>query len=105
MIAASVELTSSQDDEHRLPVVLLRGVEVVVRGQRQHRCHCADRRMSLFQSWEKKNRSGPIAPMAVNFSHFCITFPQVAGHTATGNPAAESSKAPLASRSATRRAV
>ena len=29
--------------------------------------------MSLFQSSEKKNRSGPIAPTAVNFSHFCIT--------------------------------
>ena len=29
-------------------------------------------RTSLFQSWEKKKMSGPIAPTAANFSHFCI---------------------------------
>ena len=36
-------------------------------------------RMSLLQSWEKKNRSGPIAPIAVNFSHFRISSPHVTG--------------------------
>ena len=36
-------------------------------------------RTSLFQSCEKKNRSGPIAPTAVYFGHLRITSPQNAG--------------------------
>jgi len=40
-------------------------------------------RISLFQSWEKKNRSGPIAPIAVNFSHFFINSPHVFGSCPT----------------------
>ena len=34
---------------------------------------------SLFQSSEKKNRSGPIAPIAVNFSHLRMISPQYTG--------------------------
>lgn len=41
-------------------------------------------RTSLLQSWEKKNRSGPIAPTAVNFSHSRMTAAHFCGLNAEG---------------------